>query len=231
MENDLAISEIFYSLQGEGTHSGLPTAFIRLQGCNLKCSWCDSAFAQNIFDLEQFEDLSNGGSFPCKIRISDLLDRIKNYKTNLVCITGGEPLLQNSVYTLITELCNAKYTVLIETNGSFPINKIDERAIKIVDFKCPSSNMASYNNYKNIDYLTKKDEIKFVIENRADYLWAKDLISTYNLGKKVFAILFSPVFSKIDLKELAAWILQDALPVRLQIQMHKIIWGENERGV
>jgi len=228
---ELFVNEIFYSIQGEGSHIGLPCIFVRMQGCNLRCSWCDTPYAQDILKFEFISKHKDEKSFPKLIKLKELIKIIKSYNCKLICITGGEPLAQRGTTFLIKELCNLDYTVLLETNGSMPISKIDERAIKILDLKCPSSCMTEHNNYSNIDFLTLNDEVKFVIENQEDYLWAKNLIKEYSLERRVKEILISPVFSKIDLEKLAEWILADNLPVRLQVQLHKIIWGPKKRGV
>lgn len=231
MKNELFVSEIFYSLQGEGNHFGKPCVFVRMQGCNLRCLWCDTAYAQDSMNLNFISKLEDEKSFPIIIELKDLINIINSYNCKLICITGGEPLAQGGTNHLIKELCDLGYNVLLETNGSILINDVDERAIKIVDFKCPSSQMTEFNNYSNIKYLTLKDEIKFVVENKKDYLWAKELINKYSLDTIVNTITISPVFNQINLKQLAKWILKDNLPVRLQIQLHKIIWGPNKRGV
>ena len=225
------VNEIFYSIQGEGSHIGLPCIFVRMQGCNLKCSWCDTPYAQDILKLDSISINKDEKSFPILLKLKELLKIIKSYNCKLICITGGEPLVQKETAFLIKELCNLEYTVLVETNGSMPIVHLDHRASIIMDLKCPSSGMTEHNNYSNIDFLTLNDEVKFVVENQEDYLWAKNLIKEYSLERRVKEILISPVFSKIDLEKLAKWILTDNLPVRLQVQLHKIIWGLNKRGV
>ncbi|HPI20739.1 MAG TPA: radical SAM protein [Candidatus Kapabacteria bacterium] len=228
---DLFVNEIFYSIQGEGSHIGMPCIFVRMQGCNLRCKWCDTSYAQEIMELYPISIYKEKKSFPNLIKLKELIKIIKSYNCKLICITGGEPLVQNETTFLIKELCNLEYTVLVETNGSIPILCIDHRASLIMDLKCPSSGMTEHIIYSNIDFLTLNDEIKFVIENQEDYLWAKNLIKEYSLERRVKEILISPVFSKIDLEKLAEWILTDNLPVRLQVQLHKIIWGPKKKGV
>lgn len=211
----LKINEIFYSIQGESSFAGLPCIFIRLTYCNLRCSYCDTEYA-----FYEGEDIS----------IKEILKTVKNYNCKLIEITGGEPLMQDNIYDLMNELCNNNYTVLLETSGSLTIENVDPRVHIIMDLKCPSSGMVKKNLYSNIDFIKIKDEIKFVIGNREDYDWAKGIILQYNLYEKC-EILFSTVFGKLDLKDLAEWILSDNLKVRLQAQLHKYIWNPEKRGV
>ena len=211
----LKINEIYYSLQGESSFSGLPCVFIRLTYCNLRCSYCDTEYA-----FYEGDDM----------KISDIIKKINLYECNLVEVTGGEPLLQEGCIQLITELHKNKKTVLIETGGSLPINSIPKKTHIILDLKCPSSNMEDKNMWKNIDFLKKKDEVKFVIGTYEDYCWAKETIQKYNLNK-ICPILFSPVYNKIEPKDIAKWILKDNLEVRFQMQLHKQIWEESKKGV
>ena len=211
----LKINEIFYSIQGESTYAGERCVFIRLTGCNLRCTYCDTEYA--FYDGE---DLS----------IDEIIKKVKSYNCNLVEITGGEPLLQNEVHQLITKLCDYNYTVLLETSGSLSIKQVDERVINILDFKTPSSKMDNKNHFQNVEYLKLTDEVKFVIGSKEDYDWSKAIIKKYNLDKKV-KILFSSVFEKVEQKELVEWILEDNLNVKYQLQMHKYIWDPNKTGV
>jgi 7-carboxy-7-deazaguanine synthase len=211
----LKINEIFYSIQGESTLAGSPCIFIRLTYCNLRCSYCDTEYA--FFEGTDYS-------------IEEVLIDIKKYECNLVEITGGEPLVQNEVHTLMKELCNLGYQVLIETGGSLPIKEIDPRVKVIMDLKCPSSKMSHKNLYENINFLKPIDEVKFVIGNREDYEWSKEIIQKYSLEVKC-TILFSNVFSELEPIQLAEWILKDNLKVRFQIQMHKYIWSPTKRGV
>lgn len=211
----IIINEIFYSIQGESTYSGFPCIFIRLTGCNLRCSYCDTKYAYCEGKEEEIENI---------------LKRIKIYPCNLVEITGGEPLLQNEVTHLIDSLIQNSYQVLIETNGSLSIKNLpEEKLVKILDLKCPGSGMSHKMNFENIEFLTKNDQIKFVIKDKRDFLWAVRVIERFNLGKKC-QILFSPVFGVTKLEDLAEWIKNSGLAVRLQIQLQKVIWG-GEKGV
>jgi 7-carboxy-7-deazaguanine synthase len=213
--NTLKINEIFYSIQGESSMSGLPCIFIRLTYCNLRCSYCDTEYAfYDGMDMTIDEIMTGVGKYNCK----------------LVEITGGEPLVQENVYILMQRLCDLDYKVMIETGGSLPVNSIDKRVKIIMDLKTPSSNMSDKNLFENISYLKPKDEIKFVIGDRDDYDWAKEIILKYNLCKKV-KVLMSPVFEVTQNIDLASWILNDGLKVRFQIQLHKYIWHPETRGV
>lgn len=211
----LKVNEIFYSIQGEGSKTGFPCIFIRLTYCNLRCTYCDSEYS-----FYEGEEMS----------INDILDKIKYYDCNLVEVTGGEPLVQNESLELMKQLCNSGYNVMLETSGSLPIDKVDQRVKIIIDFKCPSSKMVKKNNYDNINFLKSIDEVKFVIGNKADYNWSVDFIKKYNLYSKC-EILFSTVFGELDYRELVEWILEDNLKVRFQTQLHKHIWEPNKRGV
>ena len=211
----LKINEIFYSIQGESSYTGLPCIFIRLTYCNLRCSYCDTEYA-----------FHNGSD----MLINQILKHIDKYPANLVMVTGGEPLLQKDCISLMDELLKNKYSVMLETSGSLPLNKVPKKVVKIVDFKCPTSNMKHKNNWNIITDIDKKDEIKFVIGNREDYNWSKDMIKEYDLDK-ICPILFSPVYDKINIEKLSKWILDDGLNVRLQMQLHKYIWGADKKGV
>ena len=213
----IRVNEIFYSIQGESTFAGFPCIFIRMTGCNLRCAYCDTTYA-----YEEGDD----------IPIESILTTVKKFSCNLIEVTGGEPLIQDKTPDLISALINNGYTVLLETNGSQDISTVDTRCIRIVDIKCPSSEMDNKNYWKNLDYITPNDQLKFVIAHRQDYLYAKKVLDSPAIkGRKKLLINFSPVFNEIDLKDLAEWILADNLTVRLQIQLHKYIWGEHEKGV
>jgi len=213
----LRVNEIFYSIQGESTFAGFPCIFIRLTGCNLRCRYCDTTYA-----YEEGDD----------IPLDRILATVKGFDCNLIEVTGGEPLIQGETPDLIAALIKNGYTVLLETNGSLDIRTVDTRCARIVDIKCPSSGMDNRNYWKNLDYITPNDQLKFVIANRQDYLYATKALDKLDIKRrKKLIISFSPVFNEIALKELARWILADNLPVRLQIQLHKYIWGEHTKGV
>ena len=211
----IKINEIYYSIQGESSFSGLPCVFIRFTYCNLRCSYCDTEYA--FYEGKE-------------IKISEIIKKINSYKCNLVEITGGEPLIQEGCIELIKELQKLKKTVLIETGGSLPINKIPKKTHIILDLKCPSSNMEDRNLWSNIKYLNKKDEVKFVIGDLKDYKWSKKIINKYKLNKKC-SILFSPLYGKIKPKKIVEWMLKDNIDGRFQIQLHKEIWDKDKRGV
>lgn len=213
-EKTLRISEIFYSLQGETRTVGLPTVFVRLTGCPLRCGYCDTAYA--------FE----GGQL---MTISAIVDAVAAYKPRFVTVTGGEPLAQPNVHALLKQLCDADYEVSLETGGAMAIDDVDARVSRVVDLKTPASGELSRNRYENLALLTKNDQIKFVLCDRTDYDWARLQIDQYQLHKKVDEVLFSPAFGQLNYRDLADWIVADNLPVRMQLQLHKIIWGD-ERG-
>ncbi|WP_293006714.1 7-carboxy-7-deazaguanine synthase QueE [Nitrosomonas sp.] len=206
----LRVSEIFFSLQGETSRVGLPTVFVRLTGCPLRCGYCDTTYA------------FTGGE---NISIASILDRITHYKTNYVTVTGGEPLAQKACLVLLTALCDAKYSVSLETSGALDLSQVDLRICKVMDIKTPGSGEVAKNNWKNIIYLTQKDEIKFVLCDETDYQWAIEIIHQKQLSQ-LCPILFSPVYDSLNPATLASWILRDELPVRMQLQMHKLLWGE-----
>jgi len=206
----LKITEIFYSLQGEALNVGLPTVFIRLTGCPLRCSYCDTAYA------------FTGGEW---MDIETIIDTIKQYDTPHIMVTGGEPLAQKSCIELLKKLCDLDYSVSLETSGAILVDNVDERVVKILDIKTPASNEESKNKFENFDLLNKKDQIKFVICDEDDYQWSKQLILQQRLSGKC-EILFSPAYEQLDATTLSEWILRDQLKVRFQIQLHKYLWGD-----
>ena len=211
----LKINEIYYSVQGESTFMGKPCIFIRLTYCNLRCSYCDSEYT-----FHEGKDMD----------IKDIINKIEEYPCNLVEVTGGEPLFQKNCINLLSELVNKKYKVLLETSGSLSIENVPKQVINIIDFKCPSSKMEKKNLWDNINFIKNNDQIKFVIGNKEDYEWSKNKISKYNLDSKC-EILLSPVYKKIEPKQIIEWILKDNLNVRFQMQLHKEVWPESVRGV
>ncbi len=217
--NMLNISEIFYSIQGEGTRAGLPYVFIRLQGCKLRCKWCDTPYALK---------LKGEGEL---MTIDKIISVIKSYQCNFIQITGGEPLHQENVCQLMKMLCTRKYTVVLETSGAVDISMVDKRVIKIMDLKCPGSDMVKLNKFENLNYITKKDEIKFVIADKSDFDWAIGIIEKFELFNITKNLLFSPAFNIVEPETLATWLLESEKPVRLQLQIHKYIWEPNKRGV
>jgi len=215
MDRTLKVSEIFFSIQGEGTRAGRPCAMVRLAGCNLRCAWCDTLYARR------------GGD---EMSLADVLARVEAFGCELVEVTGGEPLTQPAALELLSRLADAGYETLLETNGSIDISPVDARVIRIVDFKCPSSGQAERNLWTNADRLTGRDEVKFVIADRADYDFARRAVGERELAARC-AVIFSPVHDRLAPAELAEWILADGLPVRLGMQLHKIIWPDRTRGV
>lgn len=211
----LIVNEIFYSIQGESTHVGRPCVFVRLAYCNLRCSYCDTAYA------------FNEGS---EKNVEEVLSEIRRYSAHLVEVTGGEPLMQPDVHPLMTALCDLGYEVLLETGGSLDIEPVDGRVKRIVDFKCPSSGMAKKNLWRNAGLLRSGDEVKFVIGTREDFDWAVERVREHHLPERV-TVLFSPVFGELEPRLLAGWILSLDLPIRMQLQMHKYIWEPTARGV
>lgn len=213
----LIVNEIFYSIQGESSFAGRPCVFVRLTGCNLRCAYCDTQYA---YDKGQ------------KMHIPLILDRVADYACPLVEITGGEPLLQAQTPDLIYALLEKKYRVLLETNGTLDVRWIDPRCVKIIDIKCPSSGEHKKNRLENLDHITPGDEIKMVIGDRTDYEYAKGILK--NLQATVFKenpVHFSPVYEKIPPETLARWLLEDHLGVSLHLQLHKILWGPDKKGV
>lgn len=210
----MRVTEIFHSIQGESTHAGRPCVFVRLTGCNLRCLWCDSEYT------------FTGGE---RMSLDDVVSRVKGYGTKLVEITGGEPLAQQEAFDLIRCLCDDGFEVLIETSGSIDITPVDKRAKIILDVKCPGSGEAEKNRWENIDELRPHDEVKFVIADRADYDWARNIIAEKQLDR--WTVLLSPVWGEMDMKSLAEWMLADHVPARFQTQLHKHIWGADVKGV
>ncbi len=208
--SSLRITEIFYSLQGESSFVGLPTVFIRLTGCPLRCGYCDTAYA------------FSGGEY---MQIEDILLKVKQYNTRYICVTGGEPLAQRGCAELLTRLCNDDYRVSLETSGSIDVSYIDDRVHRIMDIKTPDSGEEPKNRIENIQFLTDRDEVKFVICSRQDYEWSKTFVNQYNLDEKT-QVLFSPVHSGVSPAALADWILTDQLNVRFQFQLHKFLWND-----
>jgi len=212
----LKVNEIYYSVQGESTYTGLPCVFIRLTYCNLRCTYCDTEYA--FYDGRDME-------------ILEVISEVKKYSCKLVEITGGEPLVQmDECLKLMKQLCDEGFEALIETGGSLSIKDIDPRVKVIMDLKCPSSGMEKKNLYENIEFLKQSDELKFVIGDRTDYEWTTSLIKRFQLENKC-KILFSVVFGKLEPAELVNWILEDKLNVRYQLQMHKLIWHPETKGV
>jgi 7-carboxy-7-deazaguanine synthase len=213
----LKVNEIFYSIQGESSYAGRPCVFVRLTGCNLRCSYCDTRYAYDEGDL---------------MEINDVLKRVASYKCPLVEVTGGEPLIQKETPSLIHNLLEAGHEVLLETNGSQDIGQVDERCVKVMDIKCPTSGEEGKTDLKNLALLADTDEIKFVIGGRGDYDYAKKILNSMDLKPSpISRVHFSPVFGKMDTGLLAKWILADHLDVRLHLQIHKIIWDPEKRGV
>lgn len=206
----LKVYEIFHSLQGETSRMGLPTVFVRLTGCPMRCTYCDTEYA------------FSGGK---NMEIAEVLQQVANYGARYVCVTGGEPLAQKECHTLLQALCDAGYSVSLETGGAIDISKVDPRVSVILDVKTPASGEDKNMRWDNLSHVQAKDEIKFVICNRDDYDWAKAKLDEYKLTQKC-PVLFSPAFHDVPAETLAGWILQDKLPVRMQIQLHKILWGE-----
>jgi 7-carboxy-7-deazaguanine synthase len=206
----LRIHEIFYSLQGESSRVGLPTVFVRLTGCPLRCGYCDTEYAFHGGNTQTFEEI---------------LSHVASYQTKYVCVTGGEPLAQKGCFQLLKMLCDLGYNVSIETSGALDISQVDKRVSVIMDIKTPGSGEESKNLWSNISHLKAQDEVKFVLVNQADYSWAKQILSEYQISKKC-PVLFSPGYHTLKAEDLAAWVLADHLPVRMQVQLHKILWGE-----
>ena len=212
----IRIHEIYESIQGESTFAGLPCTFIRLSRCNLRCRWCDTPQA--------FE----GGT---QMSRAEVLQRALSFGTPLVELTGGEPLLQPAAFPLMRELCDAGRTVLLETSGERDISEVDPRVHRIMDLKAPGSDESHRNRWANIPHLSTRDEVKIVLADRNDYDWAKGVIGEHDLVRRTNQVLLSPVWGELDPKDLVRWVLEDDLIVRVQIQMHKVIWGADMQGV
>ena len=212
----LTINEIFHSIQGESTHAGRPCVFVRLTACDLRCSWCDTPYA-----------FTEGHKIP----IEDVVARVKAYECPVVEITGGEPLLQKHVYPLMQRLLDEKLTVMVETGGHLSIEDVPAGVLRIMDVKCPGSGESHRNDWTNMDRLVAPDEVKFVLKDRADYEFARDVVARHGLIGRIAAVHFSPVHGVLEPRLLAEWILADRLEVRLQLQVHKYIWDPATRGV
>jgi 7-carboxy-7-deazaguanine synthase len=213
----LRVTEIFRSIQGESTHAGRPCAFVRLTGCPMRCVWCDSEYT------------FSGGEY---FSLDDVVKQVRAFDCNLVEVTGGEPLVQQEAFTLIERLCSEGFEVLVETGGYVSTENVDPRASIILDVKCPASGEESRNHWSNLERLrVDKDEVKFVITNSADWAYALDIIGRYELNKRAKAVLISPAWETVDLKDVADWVSASGLEVRMQLQLHKYIWGSEARGV
>jgi 7-carboxy-7-deazaguanine synthase len=215
-EKTLTINEIYQSIQGESTWAGSPCVFVRLTFCDLRCNYCDTEYA-----------FYEGN----KRSLGEILDTVATYQCPLVEITGGEPLLQKNVLPLMSMLCDSGYAVLLETSGAHDISKVDPRVHRIMDLKTPGSGEVDKNLWSNIDHLNAGDEVKFVMGSREDYEWSRDKVQRHKLPSCCRAVLFSPIFGRIDPREIVEWILADKLNVRFQLQMHKFIWKPTQRGV
>ena len=212
----LTVNEIFHSIQGESTHAGRPCVFVRLTACDLRCSWCDTPYA--FYEGR-------------KMSLDEVIAAVEDYRCPLVELTGGEPLLQKDVYPLMARLLESGKTVLVETGGHVSLANIPLAVRKIMDVKCPGSGEAHRMDWSNLDRLSPIDEVKFVIRDRADYEYARDVVSTHELDRKVAAVLFSPVHGVLDPRTISEWVLADRLAVRVQLQVHKYIWDPQTRGV
>jgi 7-carboxy-7-deazaguanine synthase len=213
----LRVTEIFRSVQGESTHAGRPCAFVRLTGCPMRCTWCDSEYT------------FTGGE---RVSVEDVMRQVRAYGCHLVEVTGGEPLAQGEAFELIRRLCDEGFEVLIETGGYVSTEGVDSRAKVILDVKCPASGEAERNHWPNLERLrADRDEVKFVVADRADWEFAKDVIKSYELERRALAVLVSPAWGRTDLRELADLVASSGLDVRMQLQLHKYIWGPEARGV
>lgn len=211
MQETLRITEIFYSLQGETRTAGLPTVFVRLTGCPLRCQYCDTAYA------------FSGGEL---MSLAAILEHVASFRPRYVCVTGGEPLAQPNAIPLLERLCDAGYQVSLETSGALDVSAVDARVSKVVDLKTPGSAEVGRNRYENIGWLTRNDQVKFVICSREDYDWAVSKLIEYRLAERAGEVLFSPSHHELEARALADWIIGDNLPVRLQMQLHKILWND-----
>ena len=219
LDHHFNVSEIFFSVQGEGSRAGMPCTFIRLQGCKLRCVWCDTPYA---LDKRVVATLMTG---------AEIVAEIERIGCSFVEFTGGEPLEQPDVVPLMAYLCDAGYTVAVETGGHVDVSNVDPRVIRIIDVKCPDSKMEPLNHWENLEALRPTDEIKFVLASRRDYEFARDVIRRYDLSRSTTAVLLSCVFGTLEFKDVVEWILADKLDVRFQLQMHKFIWHPETRGV
>jgi 7-carboxy-7-deazaguanine synthase len=215
-EKKLTVNEVYFSVQGESTWAGLPCVFVRLTFCDLRCTYCDTEYA--FYEGK-------------KQTLGEVVDAVLAYQCPLVEITGGEPLLQKNVLPLMTLLADAGCTILLETSGAHDISMVDPRVHRIMDLKTPGSGEAERNLFSNLDHLTARDEVKFVIGSREDYEWSRAQVREHRLAARCHAVLFSPIFGRIDPREIVEWVLADNLPVRFQLQMHKFIWTPAQRGV
>ena len=212
----MQVSEIFHSIQGESTYAGLPCTFVRLTGCNLRCTWCDTEYA------------FYGGE---KMTVDEVMEKVRSFGGRLVEVTGGEPLLQKEVYPLMERLLGEGFQVMLETSGERPLAEAPREVIKVVDVKCPDSGEGGTFHLPNLDYMAPHDQVKFVIASRRDYEFARDFTREHHLIRRFAAVIFSPVWDQLQLQQLAAWILSDGLEVRFGYQLHKLIWGAEARGV
>lgn len=210
-QTSLKITEIFYSLQGESNTVGMPTVFVRLTGCPLRCQYCDSEYA--FF----------GGE---RRTLDNILAQVAAFKPSYVCVTGGEPLAQPNCLPLLTRLCDEGYQVSLETSGAMPVDQVDSRVVKVLDLKTPASGEMQRNLWSNLEFLDLKDQVKFVLCDRTDYEWARFKLDEHRLAERAGEVLFSPSYGQLDARQLADWILADNLPVRFQFQLHKLLWGD-----
>jgi len=215
-EKTLTVNEIYHSIQGESTWMGRSCVFVRLTFCDLRCNYCDTEYA--FYEGR-------------KQTLKEIVNKVSAFRCSLVEITGGEPLLQKSVLPLMSILCDSGYTVLLETSGAHDISKVDPRVHRIMDLKTPGSGEVDKNLWSHVDHLTPRDEVKFVMGSREDYEWSREKVQRYNLPSRCHAVLFSPIFGRIDPRQIVEWILADKLDVRFQLQMHKFIWSPTQRGV
>jgi len=215
-EKTLTINEIYHSIQGESTWAGRPCVFVRLTFCDLSCNYCDTEYA--FYEGK-------------KQTLKEIMDAVKAFRCPLVELTGGEPLLQKNVLPLMSMLADADYTVLLETSGAHDISEVDSRVHRIMDLKTPGSGEVEKNLWSNIDHLSSRDEVKFVIGSREDYEWSRDKVQRYSLASRCCAVLFSPIFGRIEPREIVEWVLADRLEIHFHLQMHKFIWSPTQRGV
>ncbi len=208
--NSVRLTEVFYSLQGESSRVGLPTVFVRLTGCPLRCGYCDSAYAFYGGETKSYDEV---------------LAEVAKYPARYVCVTGGEPLAQKNCLPLLTRLCDAGYSVSLETSGAVSVAEVDPRVSRIMDIKTPGSGEVARNLWENLPLLNERDEVKFVLTSREDYEWARQVVAEHRIAERC-PVLFSPVWDGVSPTDLANWVVSDQLPVRMQVQLHKILWGE-----